>query len=99
MLLMDSNSDDAGSGSYKARQKRKMKKWRYWDWLNKGTVTSKNEEKGVGMSLEKQTNKKTITAQTEQQATGISKHTNLSTELWDEKSKHYRIINITTVSS
>lgn len=50
MLVVDSknlqHSDDTRSGSYKARQKRKMKKWRYWDWLSKGTVTSRNEEKG-----------------------------------------------------
>ena len=48
------------------------------------------------MGLEKQT-KKPNTAQPEQQATGISKHSNLSTELWDERTKHYRIQNITTV--
>lgn len=50
LLVVDSknlqHSDDTRSGSYKARQKRKMKKWRYWDWLSKGTVTSRNEEKG-----------------------------------------------------
>lgn len=48
------------------------------------------------MGLEKQT-KKPNTAQPEQQAMGISKHSNLSTELWDERTKHYRIQNITTV--
>lgn len=47
------------------------------------------------MGLEKQT-KKPNTTQPEQQATGISKHSNLSTELWDERTKHYRILNITT---